>query len=443
MVRHHASCSFTRLFLALVLLALPPSCALAQGDEAMQKTLDKRLQELRFDGTALSEVIDFLRDISGANITVNWKTIEAAGIEKTTPVSLRLRDIKFHKALSTILNEVGGSNVKLDYDVEDGAITISTMEELNRNTVITVYDIRDLIADPTEFEHPPDYPISVGSGRPPQENHRAPVAQPNDKQAIEDISNLIKETVDRESWVDNGGKTGQIKYLSGQLIITQTKPNHLVVAGLLDKLREMRSIQIAVDMRLIRVPVGLLQEAEVRKIIDPPADAKSPNRLLKADEVAQLLKTLATDPKSSILTAPRITCFNTRKATVSVGEEHRYISGYRPAGGDFDAVTGTLTSGINVETLASATPDLSSVTVKLSPRITRFNGLKDKPWPNAAEGKRLMIQEPGLSVSEISSVASLTKDQTVILVVPAEPGSDMATLFAVSATAFRANEPRK
>src|SRR5262249_5856566 len=135
------------------------------ADLQVQAILDKRLPEIRFDQVALSDVVDFLRDVTGANVFVNWKTIEAAGVEKTAPVSARLRDIKFSKALTTILSDVGGGAVKLSYTVDDGVITISTAEDLNKNTVINVYDIRDLLVVPPDFIQPPDFDLSQSQGR--------------------------------------------------------------------------------------------------------------------------------------------------------------------------------------------------------------------------------------------------------------------------------------
>ena len=333
MTSHPGSRSFPRVFLALFLLALAPGRVLAQADQGEHIMPDKRLVELRVDGIAFTDIIDFLRDVTGANIAVDWKTLKTAGIEKTTPITLKLRDVKFSKALSLILDNAGGENVRLGYIVDEGVIEISTVEALNKKT-----------------------------------------------------------------------------------------------------------IQIAVEMRFIRIPAG---NPEVRKHLDPPADAKTPNRVRKNDEVAKLLKTLATDPRTSILTTMRVTCFNAHKATASVGEEHSYISGYRQTGVDFEAVTSTLTSGLSAEAMATVSYDRESVSLRLCPTISRFDGLKDKPWPNAPEGKRLMIQEPIIAVSEVNSFVSLAKEETVILSLPADPGSDMAIIFTASATMYRATEKQK
>src|SRR4029078_5882592 len=113
------------------------------------------LPEMNFPAVAFTDVVDFLRDVTGANIFVNWKALETAGVDRTAPVTLRLRDVKFSKALTTILDDVGGGTVKLGYTIDQGVITISTEEDLARNVVTEHYDIRDLIVNIPDFEDAP------------------------------------------------------------------------------------------------------------------------------------------------------------------------------------------------------------------------------------------------------------------------------------------------
>src|SRR5207245_8575676 len=103
-------------------------------DLQAQALLDRRLPELRFDQAPLADVIDFMRDVTGANLAVNWRTMEAAGIDRKTPVSARLHDVRFAKALAAILADAGASAVKLGYTIDEGVITISTADEINSKT---------------------------------------------------------------------------------------------------------------------------------------------------------------------------------------------------------------------------------------------------------------------------------------------------------------------
>ena len=44
--------------------------------------LDKKLPEVNFEGIPLSAVLDYVRDLSGLNLLIDARTLEAAGIER-------------------------------------------------------------------------------------------------------------------------------------------------------------------------------------------------------------------------------------------------------------------------------------------------------------------------------------------------------------------------
>jgi hypothetical protein len=94
----------------------------------LEKLLQKRIPELRLEGTPLSDVFDFLRDVTGANIFVNWKVLEGVGIDRNTPVTLVVRDVTLDMVLRLILKNVGGDDVPLAYTTEQNVITISVAD---------------------------------------------------------------------------------------------------------------------------------------------------------------------------------------------------------------------------------------------------------------------------------------------------------------------------
>ncbi len=125
------------------------------GAEGAVSSLDRPLPEVRLDGVALNDSIDFFRDITGANLFVNWNALAEAGVERTAPVSIgKHQNITFGKALQMVLSDVSGGRVKLAYSVDGNVISVSTAEDLNRNTNLQLYDIRDLLLVPPEVEAP-------------------------------------------------------------------------------------------------------------------------------------------------------------------------------------------------------------------------------------------------------------------------------------------------
>ena len=56
--------------------------------------LARILPEVTFDGVGFSDVADFLRDVTGANLLIDWKRLEKAGIDRNAPITVKLRNIK-------------------------------------------------------------------------------------------------------------------------------------------------------------------------------------------------------------------------------------------------------------------------------------------------------------------------------------------------------------
>src|ERR1051325_182447 len=72
--------------------------------------LDRVLPAVNFTNVTIKDAVDFLRDVSGCNIHVNWKAIEAAGITQDTTINLKLRQVYLHKVLGLLLSEASGGS---------------------------------------------------------------------------------------------------------------------------------------------------------------------------------------------------------------------------------------------------------------------------------------------------------------------------------------------
>src|SRR5688500_16770305 len=133
--------------LSLSLLASAASAALARA------ALNRVLPDMKFDGVGLGDCVDFLRDVSGANIHVNWKALEEVGVTADTPVNLRLRSVSLATVLSLVLSEAGGGET-LAYDVDQGVIEITTADLANRKIYTRVYPVDDLLMEIPDFAAP-------------------------------------------------------------------------------------------------------------------------------------------------------------------------------------------------------------------------------------------------------------------------------------------------
>jgi general secretion pathway protein D len=346
-------------------------------DQAVVAQLEHKLPEVRFDNVGFADVIDFLRDVSSANIFVNWRALETAGIDRNAPVTARLRDVKFSKALETILRDVGGGTVKLGYTIDEGVITISTEEDLASNVVTRVYDIRDLIISVPDFDNPPQFQLQAsqtgggGGGQNLFNSNQGQEAQGANARAdlVASIIKLIEDTVASDSWKDNGGNVGSVRELNGQLIITQTPENLRSLAQLLEQLRETRAIQITVEARFLTVQRNFLEDIGLDSnfsIAGGKLGSIIPGPVVGTNTTSQFtgISSLETGLPGNIATS--LGNINSSSTTIPPN--------FSLTGANGGPITLTFLDDFQVSLLLRATQISQNTTTLTAPRLTLFNG---------------------------------------------------------------------
>ncbi len=113
--------------------------------------------EISFDQTALRDVIQFLRDLSGLNIHVNWRSLEVTGVTQDTPVTLKARGLSLRRLLDLITGYLSAGRDRFSsvyWIVDEGVVHIATGDALNQNTVTRSYDASDLLMVIPNFPGP-------------------------------------------------------------------------------------------------------------------------------------------------------------------------------------------------------------------------------------------------------------------------------------------------
>lgn len=183
-------------------------------------TLDRRFPEINFNGQGLADVVDFLRDVSGSSILVNWRALESAGIEKDAPVVGHVKDMRFTEVMDAVLGNVGDRRVPLVSFVGDGCIVITTRDDFEHGRQLQRYDLTDLIG-----KRPGAVKLAFGFdpfGATP----------PTQKQAVENIRERIRSRTGAEGITDPailvpGSKVGAI---GTDIVFVETRAKHPEIA---------------------------------------------------------------------------------------------------------------------------------------------------------------------------------------------------------------------
>jgi len=356
--------------------------------------------------------------------------------------------------------------VPLGYTIDDGVITISTGEDLDKNTLTRVYDIRDLIIDIPDFTNAPNFSLQStsqqgqgggggggGGGSSQGLFENADQDRQNQDQGrtrqemIDEITRLITETVSPESWRDAGGTTGSVRELQGQLIVTQTPENQRSLVNLLQQLRETRAIQVTIETRFLTVSRNFMEDIGVdadfafniqnngRRTWSPilvnqdntftqnpttgvpgsiagtlsafPPALTSTATYLDDFQVNLVLRATQAARNASIVTAPRVTLFNGLRAYVLVATQRAYVSDLNAQVGTgvgiFDPTISTVQSGVLLDVSATVSADRKYVTMTLRPQLAQLLNLANFVFQVGAAGGPIDPSNPFIGNAGVPS----------------------------------------
>jgi hypothetical protein len=225
-----------------VLTARTANAKATASDVAPGRALARRITEVKLTGVALENAIDYVRDLSGANIHVNWRALEQLNVTRQTTVSIKLTDVTARRVLKGLLDDTGMGE-QLTYYIDEGVIEITTREIADNQMITKVYPVQDLVTSIPNFEGP-SFNLqnqtnqtsgqggggSSGGSLFSGSNPQAQETPASRAQQGEDLAKLIKETVRPDVWRDNGG-TASIRYFNGHLIVTAPRSVHEAISA--------------------------------------------------------------------------------------------------------------------------------------------------------------------------------------------------------------------
>ena len=268
---------------------LSPGTTRSEADLEILRKLEMQVS-LPFDqDTPLDVVVDFIRTSTGMNIMIDEAALSELGVTSDMTVATNFNNISLKNYLKHVL-----APYSLSYIVEDEVLTITAANKRSSKTVVKYYPVADLVIGVPNFGNAVS-PLSMEAGynrayqqaanrgvngsastisglnsnvfgsnstllspnitAQIQSNNGAAPITTGQGGSMNDPSELIEliTTVvgDEESWDAVGDP--QFFSLNNTLAIRQTEENHEEIRELLEKLRALNDLQVAVEVRFITI----------------------------------------------------------------------------------------------------------------------------------------------------------------------------------------------
>lgn len=214
--------------------------------------LNKRIPEVSFVDLPFDQVVDWLAQYTGMNVVVRWQMLTDAGVSRDKAITITVKNLRLSQVLWMIMNEVGGSDVKLAYRASGNLLILSTADDLGKEMIVRVYDVSDLLVRVRNFTNAPQVDIGGqqgggggGQGGGSQNVFGGGGSGQNDEDDNDDQNNrdggapdpemlrlidIITATIEPDSWEVNQGR-GTIQAFRRQLIVRNNILVHQALGG--------------------------------------------------------------------------------------------------------------------------------------------------------------------------------------------------------------------
>ena len=372
-------------------------------DEGAEKRIQAQLLKkvsMSFKDQPFASAIDYIRASCDVNIF-----IDPAVLPMTKPADFNVVNMELRHVLNYLLRFQ-----KLDYRIRDGAIFISSGAGLADRPVMMLHNITDLTVTIRNFggrdslvdvikrpDRDDDYIRRMGIER-AKDDH---VELQHHRRGGE-WAKFIRDNVCPMTWAGEGGVAqNTIAYRNGKLVVTHTAEVQEQIRELLASFRKARALQVAILARFVEISENFLDDFGIEysglgadgdigfrrtgstntvaagSIVNDPevglgtsflsADGLTLNLgFLHKWEVQALITAVRKENRGNILTAPRVTCFNTQRAFMTVATIRSFIRSYNSDG---QPEIGQVNDGIVLEVQPFVSADRRYITLELIPQV--------------------------------------------------------------------------
>ncbi len=190
------------------------------------------IDEVFFDQTPARDVFNWWSTVTDIPLVIDWNAMELDGIDPEQGITLNLKTVPA-KLLMDVIMRQASPEVDLIYEVTPWYVQVMTKRQANRNPVLLVYDVSDMVMTVPNFTNAPRMDLndalsntsSGGSGGGGSssslfgEDNEDEDDLPTKGERGLDIADMIRRTIEPEIWQENGGFYASARYYDGRLIV--------------------------------------------------------------------------------------------------------------------------------------------------------------------------------------------------------------------------------
>jgi Flp pilus assembly secretin CpaC len=413
------------------------------------------------DGTSLEVVRDFLQSLTGVNFLISPA---AAELDVTVNIDLSERSV------FSILQVIQSTSEELRWKIESGTVKFVTGEELGGDLNFRVYEVRDLVRPPRDFQPLDINVLPTGGLELPEEDPREPEAT---VLTGDDLVSVIQDNIAPDSWGE-----ASISATEGQLVVYQAPEVHEQISRLLDELREAAGLMVQIQTRFLKVSDTFLEDigvdfrglgapgkgdsnffndfgapgslnnqigqdtdvgafyeigengdikSRVENLFDSSLGGDIDNSgglafqwtFINDMQLELILQAVSKNQRAELVTAPSILVFNTARSNIQVLNQVAYVQDFdvqiATAAAIADPIIQVVQDGVVLDVRPVISADRRFVTLDLRPTVATLVRPIQEVSTSLASTGTVTIQLPELELQRMRTVVSVPDGGTLLL----------------------------
>ncbi len=414
------------------------------SSEAIVARLQDTVVDADYQAADFSAVVDDIRERYGINVHVAWNSLNRIEVRKDDRVTVLLHRVPLATVLEIVCRELGKDPEAITYGVQAGVVVIAPVEELRRVRLARPYDVTDLIESgysARRFANTPVLSLEL-TGREFVGGERIPggggfgggggggglgggagggghiFGDPADEmprmtrmERMEEIIDLLVQSVDPETWEDNGGTVASVTAFNGTLLIRHTAEGHRRVAAFFDLLRASRPQPLDGDVIVARLRPD--KASEWRRAIGERYPRVEGTRL------AELLDALGDE---GVLFRASTSGFNGERMWFSALGQRTVLTDFIPVVGEQTAglqpISGIATDGLELIVLPLLRPQSGELTLDVQMAWVPTSSVGERSIAMALPDTQGSVDQVVQTMRTVSTTARLRLGEALALTIP-------------------------